>query len=204
MNANPELDALVRRETRVAFDHSDLDFDRAAHCVDDAAELGDGPVARALDDTPVMRGDGGIDEIATEAPQARQGAILVRRGESTIPDNVGHQDCSELARLPHGSPSLPLIARNHPKGFYPSSPPAPDLQQRLRLTDLRHFGRRRKAFERGREDGVGFGGSRTRLIELGERQRRAQFKTASALLLCDGDGGQESFFGGRGNGGIAY
>jgi hypothetical protein len=71
MNADPELDALVRRNTRVAFDHSDLDFDRAAHCVDDAAELGDEPVARALDDTPAMRSDGGIDEIATEAPQAR-------------------------------------------------------------------------------------------------------------------------------------
>ena len=67
MNADPELDALLRRDTRVAFDHSDLDFDRAAHCVDDAAELGDEPVARALDDTPVMRSDGGIDEIATEA-----------------------------------------------------------------------------------------------------------------------------------------
>jgi hypothetical protein len=36
-----------------------------------------------------------------EAPQARQGAILVRRGELTIPDDVGDQDCSELARFPH-------------------------------------------------------------------------------------------------------
>ena len=62
-------------------------------------------VARALDDAAVMRGDGGIDEIATEAPQARQGAILVRRGELAVPDNVGDQDCSELARFPHGAPS---------------------------------------------------------------------------------------------------
>ena len=105
MNADPELDASLRRHTRVAFDHSDLHFDRAAHRVDHAAELGDEPVARALDDTPVMRSDGGIDEIATEAPQARQGAILVRRGESAVPDNVGDQDCSELARFPHGAPS---------------------------------------------------------------------------------------------------
>ena len=29
-------------------------------------------------------------------------------------------------------------------------------KQRLRLGDLRHLRRRRKAFERGREDGVGF------------------------------------------------
>ena len=32
-------------------------------------------------------------------------------------------------------------------------------QQRLRLSDLRHFGRRRKTFEGGREDGVSFGGA---------------------------------------------
>ena len=76
-------------------------------------------------------------------------------------------------------------------------------QQRLRLGDLRHFRRRRKAFERGREDGVGVGGAGGRLVELGERQRRAQFKTARGLLLRDGDGGQEGFFRGRGVGGVA-
>ena len=57
MNANPELDTSVRRYTRVS------DFDRAAHCVEDAAELDDVAVAGALNDAPMMRGDGGIDEI---------------------------------------------------------------------------------------------------------------------------------------------
>ena len=76
-------------------------------------------------------------------------------------------------------------------------------QQRLRLGDLGHFRRRRKAFERGREDGVGFGGAAGRLVELGERKRRAQFEAARALLLRDGDGGQEGFFCRRGVGGVA-
>ena len=76
-------------------------------------------------------------------------------------------------------------------------------QQRLSLGDLRHFRRRRKAFERGREDGVGVGGAAGRLVELGERKRRAQFEAARALLFRDGDGGQEGFFGGRGVGGVA-
>ena len=76
-------------------------------------------------------------------------------------------------------------------------------EQRLRLGDLRHFRRRRKAFERGREDGMGFGGAAGRLIELGERKRRAQFEAARALLLRDRDGGQESFFRRRGVGGVA-
>ena len=65
-------------------------------------------------------------------------------------------------------------------------------EQRLRLGDLRHFRRRRKAFERGREDGVGVGGAGGRLVELGERKRRAQFEAARSLLLRDGDGGLEA------------
>ena len=46
-------------------------------------------------------------------------------------------------------------------------------QQRLRLGDLGHFRRRRKAFERRREDGVGFGGAGGRLVEFGEAAPRA-------------------------------
>ena len=49
-------------------------------------------------------------------------------------------------------------------------------QQRLRLSDLRHFGRRRETIERRREDGVGFGGAGGRLIEFGEGERGAQFE----------------------------
>ena len=67
-----------------------------------------------------------------------------------------------------------------------------------RLGDLGHFQRGRKAFACGREHGGGFDGATGRLIDFGERQRRAQFEAARALLLCDGDGGQESVFRGRG------
>ena len=76
-------------------------------------------------------------------------------------------------------------------------------EQRLRLGDLGHFRRRRKAFERGREHRVGVGEAGVRLIEFGQRQRRAQFEAARALLLGDGDGGQEGVFRGRGVGGVA-
>jgi hypothetical protein len=40
-------------------------------------------------------------------------------------------------------------------------------QQRLRLSDLGHFPRRRKAFERRREDGVGIRAAAGRLTEFG-------------------------------------
>ncbi len=63
----------------------------------------------------------------------------------------------------------------------------------MRLGDLRHFGRRRKVFERRREDVVRLGGAAGRLIELGELQRRLQPEAARGLSLRDGDGGLEGF-----------
>ena len=39
MNANAKLDAPLRRQTKIAFDHAVLDFDGAAHRLDDASEL---------------------------------------------------------------------------------------------------------------------------------------------------------------------
>ena len=42
------------------------------------------------------------------------------------------------------------------------------LQHRLRLSDLRHFRRWRKTFERRREDGVSFDGACGRFVELGQ------------------------------------
>ena len=59
MNADAELDAPVGRHASIAFDHAVLHLDRAAHGVDHAAELDERAVAGALDDAPVMRGDGG-------------------------------------------------------------------------------------------------------------------------------------------------
>ena len=64
-------------------------------------------------------------------------------------------------------------------------------QQRLRLNDLGHFRRRRKAFERGSEHVVRLDRARGRLIELRERERGAQFEAARPLLFGDGDGSLE-------------
>ena len=52
MDADAKFDALVGRDLSVALDHRSLDFNGAVHCVDDAAELDDAAVARALDDGP--------------------------------------------------------------------------------------------------------------------------------------------------------
>ena len=102
VNADAELDAPLGRQAGVALDHAVLHLDRAAHGVDDAAELDDRAVAGALDDAAVMDGDGGIDEIAAQGPEARERAILVRAREPAVADDVRDQDRRELS----GSRSL--------------------------------------------------------------------------------------------------
>ena len=60
-------------------------------------------VAGALDDAPMMHGDGRIDQVASERPQPRQNAILVGSGEPRIADHVGHQDRREFSGFAHGA-----------------------------------------------------------------------------------------------------
>ena len=103
MNANAELDASLGRQAGVALDHAGLHFDRATHRVDNAAELDDGAVAVALDDAPMMRGYCGIDQVAAQPPQPRQGSVFVRSRESAVTDNIGDQDRSDLPRFRHGA-----------------------------------------------------------------------------------------------------
>jgi hypothetical protein len=76
-------------------------------------------------------------------------------------------------------------------------------EQRLRLRDLGHLRRRRKAFERLREHGVGLRRAGGRLVELGERQSRLQYEASRFLRLRDLDGGEEGLFGRRRVRGIA-
>ena len=44
---------------------------------------------------------------------------------------------------------------------------------------------------------MGVGGPAGRLVELGERERRAQCEAARALLACDGEGRSKGFLSGR-------
>jgi hypothetical protein len=53
-------------------------------------------------------GDGGVNQVTAEAPQARESAVLVSTSEPAVTDHVGHQDCCEFPGLGHssGSPAL--------------------------------------------------------------------------------------------------
>ena len=88
MNPDAELDALFGRDARIASDHVVLHVDRAPDRVGHAAELDKNAIPGALDDAPMMRGNRGINQIAAEPPQPRQGTILVRCGEPAITDDI--------------------------------------------------------------------------------------------------------------------
>ena len=103
MDANPKFDALVGRDLGVALDHRPLEFNGAVHCVDDAAELEDTAVARALDDAAMMHRDGGVDQVAAKGPKASEDSIFVRTRKPRVADDVGHQDRRELSGLAHGA-----------------------------------------------------------------------------------------------------
>ena len=80
MDADTELDAPLGRKPSIALDHAALHLDGAAHGVDYAAKFDKRAIACPLDDAAVMHGDGRVDQVASERPQSRQCAILIRAG----------------------------------------------------------------------------------------------------------------------------
>jgi hypothetical protein len=67
-----------------------LDFNSAAHRVDDATELDNCAVPGPLDDAAVVDCDGRIDQVASKRPEPRKDAILVRAREPRVADDVGN------------------------------------------------------------------------------------------------------------------
>jgi len=57
-----------------------------------AAKLDDRPVARSLDNAPVVNRDRRVDEVAAQRSQSRERAFLVDPGQPAVADNVGDQD----------------------------------------------------------------------------------------------------------------
>ena len=51
-----------------------------------------------------MGGDGGVDEVAAQAPQARKRPLLVGAGEPTVSDDIRNQNRRELPGFRHGAP----------------------------------------------------------------------------------------------------
>jgi hypothetical protein len=97
-----------------------------------------------------MRPDGGIDQIATEAAQARERALFIHSGESAVTDHVGDQDRRKLAGLGHWTlqrratvTESPTQSCRNPKGLQGSRDCALDkpdgFEQMRAFTPFRHL-----------------------------------------------------------------
>ena len=104
MNADTKLDATLRGQAGVALGQAALHFDGAAHGIDDTAKLDEAPVAGPLDDAPAVRVDGGVDQVASQPPEPRQGAILVRPREPAVADNIRDQNRRDFPGSRHRAP----------------------------------------------------------------------------------------------------
>jgi hypothetical protein len=115
VNADPEDDAAVRLHAGVTLDHGVLNFDCAAHGVDDAAEFDKRAIASALDDSAIVHGDGRVDEVAAKRPQPRQCPVLVRACKPTEAYDIGGQYSGKFAGL---IPTAMRIDRYGPIGAF--------------------------------------------------------------------------------------
>lgn len=64
MDTVSKLDATFRRQAGIPLNHAVLDFDSAAHGVNDTSEFDEDTITGALDDAPVVHRDCRIDEVA--------------------------------------------------------------------------------------------------------------------------------------------
>ena len=71
MDAETKFDALLRWQPGIAPNHALLDFDGAAHGVDDATELDERAIASQLNGAAMMQGDGRVGEVAAQSPEPR-------------------------------------------------------------------------------------------------------------------------------------
>jgi hypothetical protein len=105
MDSDAKFNPPVGRDARVALDHSGLHFDCATGRIDHTAEFSDEPVAGALDDPAMVRGDRRLDQIAEERAEPRECSLLVRAGEPAITDDIGDQDRRDFPGIAHGASS---------------------------------------------------------------------------------------------------
>src|SRR5438477_9913267 len=91
MDADPELDAPLRRHISVALGHRPLELDCATHRIDDALEFDQQTVARGLDEAAAVLGYLRLDELAAQRFEAFERALLGLTNQPRIPRHISGQ-----------------------------------------------------------------------------------------------------------------
>jgi hypothetical protein len=94
IDADTQLDAIVRLDAGVPRGHPLLHFDRAAHRIDDAGKFHQHAVAGGLDNAAAVLGDLRIEELAAQRFEAFVRAFLVRPHQPRIPRDISGEDGS--------------------------------------------------------------------------------------------------------------
>ncbi len=92
VDADPELDPRLLGDAGVPFGQATLHRDRALDGVDDAAELGEQPVAHQLEDAAMVPFDRRLDQPLALAEQRLERARLVALHQGRIAHDVGGED----------------------------------------------------------------------------------------------------------------
>jgi hypothetical protein len=85
----------IGREADVALCHAALDGDCAVDGVHRADKLDQKTGAHQLDDPPIVRGNGRIDQLQPMFAKAFVGALLIPAHEAAEPDDVARHDCRQ-------------------------------------------------------------------------------------------------------------
>ena len=92
VDADAYVDAPIFGDAVIALRHAALKDDRALDRVDDAAELGQQPVAHQLEDTPLVLFDLRLEQLLAMRPEPRERIRLVLLHEPGVADHVGGED----------------------------------------------------------------------------------------------------------------
>ena len=92
IDSNSELNAILRRNGGVAFDHAALDVNGAAYCVDDTDKLDQHAVARGLDDATAVLSNLGVNELLAVRLELAQRTFLVGAHQPTVAGDIAGHD----------------------------------------------------------------------------------------------------------------
>ena len=82
VDANAELNALVRRHRCIALGHARLQLGRPPQGIDHTAELNQQAITRRLDQPAIVRGHGRVNQLGADRLERRESAALVRADQS--------------------------------------------------------------------------------------------------------------------------